>query len=297
MYKKRKMILLTVIITLLVLPVTSVEAAKCPTPSTISVQKVKGKITRFEETITLNIPEFGLPPGAYYRTSVYAVKVKGGVVLIDCGDDTLAEDLYQAVSNKFKKPIKAVYVTHYHADHAGGGSYFQSLGIPVYAPLAEAGPIQLGANVGPGLPDEFTYQGYTPDGYYEHIELLDGFEVIPAPGHTPGAVHIEYEKGNNEYLFTADTILPMAEDDESLLDFTFELSFQTAVQNYELEDAGYGTFWSDQQDTLYELLDEADEYKRVLTGHTPTLRRKKITAYIMHTIGILEMIPSIPPMP
>ncbi len=291
---KSRLLLLTIIITSLVLPILPVEAKKCPIPSTISVEKINGRITKFEETIPLDVPEMGIPSGAYYRVSVYAVKVRRGVVLIDCGDDALASDLYQAVSATFRRPIRAVYLTHYHADHAGGGEYFQSMGIPVYAPQAEGGFIQLGAQLG-GLPDAFTYSGYTPDGYYEDIDLYRGFEVIPAPGHTSGAVHIEYNKGRRSFLFTADTILPMMEDDDpSPLDFTFELNFQTAVQNYEAEVAGYGTFWTDQQATLTSMMTDIECYRLVLTGHAGVLDSDDSLGYLMYTLGTLAVIPTLP---
>jgi len=93
---------------------------------------------------------------------VYGVKIGNGVVLIDAGDDSLAEELYQAVTQTLNKPIIAIYLTHYHADHAGAGAFFQELGIPVYAPMEDAMFIMIGANLQPGSPDEFTYAGYTP---------------------------------------------------------------------------------------------------------------------------------------
>lgn len=291
---KSRVLLLTIIITSLILPILPVEAKKCPIPSTITVEKINGRITKFEETIPLDIPGMGLPEDAYYRVSVYAVKVRRGVVLIDCGDEALASDLYQAVSATFRRPIKAVYLTHYHADHAGGGEYFQSMGIPVYAPQAEGFFIQLGAQLG-GVPDAFTYTGYTPDGYYENIDLYSEFDVIPAPGHTSGNVHIEYCKGRRSYLFTADTILPMMEDDDpSPLDFTFELNFQTAVQNYEAEVAEFGTFWTDQQATLTTMIPEIESYRLVLTGHAGVLGSDNSLGFVIYTLGTLAAIPTVP---
>lgn len=293
---KRKILLITFIVAVLVLPVIPVGAKKCPLPSSITVEKISSKITRFKEKIPLELPDSPLsnpplPEDAFYTVSVYAVKVRGGIVLIDCGDEELATDLYEAVSIIFSQPITAVYVTHYHADHAGAGSYFQTLGIPVYAPEAEAGAILLGAAVQPGIPDAFTYEGYTPNGYYEAVELERGFKIVLAPGHTPGAVHVEYTKGSKSYLFTADTLLPMGSFNPFDPDFTYELSFQTAYQNYELELLGYGTAWTDQLNTLNGMLDDISSYELVLTGHTPILTAEEASNYITYTMGVFPPIP------
>jgi len=288
---KRRLLLITFIISVLVLPVVPVGAKKSGF-SNITVERINSKITRFEETIPLNIPDPRIPDGASYKVSVYGVKVRGGVVLIDCGDDTLAEELYRTISCIYRrKRIKAVYLTHYHADHAGAGLYFQQKGIPVYAPEAEAMFIQMGANLQTGIPDEFTYEGYTPDGYYEYIDLEKGFETIPAPGHTFGAVHIEYNKGRGSYLFTADTILSMETFDPVDPEYTYELTLQTAIQNYDLEVNGVGPFWTMQLQTLNEMLETVDDYDLVLTGHTPVLDDDEASTYISSTIETLGYFP------
>lgn len=293
-HRSKKTLLITFIIAVLALPVMPVGATKNQLPSNITVERISSKITRFEETIPLNIPDPRIPEGATYQVSVYGVKVRGGIVLIDCGDDTLAEDLYQAVSMIYSQPIKAVYVTHYHADHAGAGSYFQSMGIPVYAPEEEFEEIQIGAKVQPGMiPDEFTYEGYLPDGDYGEVELERGFEIISAPGHTLGAVHIEYSKGNKNYLFTSDTILPIGTFDPVDPDYTYELTFQTAYQNYQLETMELDPLWSLQLDTLNGMLGEVDDYDLVLNGHTPVLNAEEASVYVLSTIGILNYFPFI----
>jgi|GEM_PF-1891095 glyoxylase-like metal-dependent hydrolase (beta-lactamase superfamily II) len=300
---KRRILLITFIVAILVLPVVPVGAKKQAISSSIRIEKITSKITRFEETIPLNIPGQMLPPGAYYTASVYAVKVKGGIVLIDCGDETLADDLYKAVSKTYERPIKAVYLTHYHADHAGGGKYFQDIGIPVYGPAGDAGPIYLGADFTiinpnlPPIPEEFTYEGYVIDGTLEYTELEREFEIIQAPGHTPGAVHIKYTKGNKDYLFTADTILPMMADGQSQLDMTAVLTIGTAYENYLNENPGTFEPWSDQLTTLNGMLADISDYELVLTGHTPELNSIDVSTYIGYTIQILGSFEFGPPFP
>ncbi len=56
-----------------------------------------------------------------------------------------------------------------------------------------------------GIPDEFTYTGYSPDKYYETDELEPGFSWMPEIGHTGGAISIQYSKDDHNYLFSADT--------------------------------------------------------------------------------------------
>jgi glyoxylase-like metal-dependent hydrolase (beta-lactamase superfamily II) len=289
--KKNRILLITFIIVSMVLPVIPVEAKKT-LPESITVERINSRITHFEETIPLNIP--GLtPPGAYYRVSVFAVKLQGGIILVDCGDEALAADLYKTVTSTFGRPIKGVYLTHYHADHAGGGAYFQSKDIPVYSPMMEAWFIVQGANVSAGIPDAFTYSGYVPNGYYENTELYKEFGIIPAPGHTMGAVHIEFKKGGKSYLFAADTILPMETDMQSPLDFTYLLTTQTAYQNYMSELAGYGPFCSGQLDTLNNLQASLESYDMVLAGHTPELEYGNAALYVGYTIGTLMYFPYI----
>ena len=289
-----KRLIITSIIALLLAPSLAVSGLSVSQTPGIKVEKITSKITRFEETIQLSYSQnLPVPEGAFYRVSVYGVKIGNGVVLIDAGDDSLAEELYQAVTQTLHKPIIAVYLTHYHADHAGAGAFFQELGIPVYAPMGDAMFIMAGANLQPGIPDEFTYAGYTPEKYYETDALEPGFSWMPEIGHTAGAISIQYDKDDKSYLFSADTILPMFTDNTNQLDLTYDLTVGTAYQNYGLTMMGYGTFWYDQLDTLYGMLGSVGGYDLVLTGHTPVLDSTQVINYIGYTIATLEYFPYI----
>jgi len=286
-------VFIMLIAVILLVPTTSVGAKEFKKNDSIVEDRISEDVIRFEETISLDLPpEYGtVPVGAYYRVNVYGVDVGDGVVLIDCGDEALAKELYKSVHKAFKKPILAVYLTHYHADHAGGGSYFQSKGVQVYSPMAEMYFISAGANVGGApIPDQFTYAGYTPDYSYEYGVLEAGFTVVPEPGHTMGEVSIAYTSGDASYLFSSDTILPMMTDDVDDLDMTFEITFNTAYQNY-LNSNPFYDLYGTQLATLGGMMPTVAAYDYALTGHISPLDGYTAAYYVGYTIGTLEYFP------
>lgn len=291
--QRKKIVLSLLIIATLIMPTLSASAKIYKKNDSIEEYEVSNGVIRFEEIIPINIPpEYGsMPEGAYYRVNVYGVDIGEGVVLIDCGDDLLAKELYKSVHKAFKKPVVAVYLTHYHADHAGGGSYFQSKGVPVYSPMAETYFIMAGANVGGNpIPDQFTYTGYMPDYSYEYGSLEDGFSVAPEPGHTMGEVSITYSSSDATYLFTSDTILPMMSDDVNDLDMTYELTIGTAYQNY-LNSVPEYDLYSTQLATLNAMQYAVFGYDYVLTGHINLMDAYTAAYYIGYTIGTLQYFP------
>ena len=48
--------------------------------------------------------------------------------------------------------------------------------------------------------------GIVPVTFAVRHSLGEGFELVPTPGHTPGATAYLYERGGHRYLFTGDTI-------------------------------------------------------------------------------------------
>jgi len=288
-----KLMLTIIIVSLLSTPVLSASAKKYDKPGAIPAYHITKKVIRFEEQLTLSFTEWGgmsLPEGAYYTVNVYGVDVGNGVILIDSGDDDLASELYKSVTAAFNKPILAVYLTHYHSDHAGGGQYFKSIGIPVYAPASEMGLILAGANpLSEPLPPDFTYEGYMPDYSYEESELYPRFEILPDAGHTMGQVAIQYRHGHTRYLFSADTILPMP-DDPYNLDITDMVTMITAVQNYQNSVPEYDLYGT-QLATLNGLLEIVGGYDYVLTGHNDPMDSATALGYIQYTIGVLESFP------
>ena len=247
LHKKQSMILIfiLIIINMLVTPIFIVSAKQYKKNDSIEEYVISNDIMRFEETIVLNIPpEYGmeLPEGSYYKVNVYGIDVGEGIILVDCGDEDQAKELYKSVKKAFKKPILAVYLTHGHVDHAGAGSYFQRKGVPVYSYSYEVPLIQAGAyDPSYPAPDQFTYEGYTPDFMYEYAEEAEGFTIEYTPGHTMGSVSIRYDSECGSYLFTGDSIFEAPSMDP--LDYSFTLSWYTAYQIWEFSNMpGYPDF-------------------------------------------------------
>ena len=289
-----KLFLSLILITILITPTISVSAKRFKKHDSIEEHIISENVIRFEEKIILNIPpEYGmeLPEGAYYKVNIYGIDVGDGVVLIDCGDEDYVKNLYKSVRKAFKKPVIAVYLTHGHADHAGGGAYFQRKGIPVYSHSFEVPFIEAGAS-DPAYPapDQFLYTGFTPDYNYTCAEEEEGFSIIHTPGHTMGSVSIKYESDGGSYLFTGDTIFEKPSPDP--LDFSFTLSWYTAYQLWELSNTpGYPDFigtWQMSVNHLGMIVPNADT---VCPGHGADYPSAYAPPYLGLTSMILDALP------
>ena len=296
MIKKRyrsKLILSLIIITILITPTISVSAKRFKKHDSIEEYVLSDDVIRFEEKIILNIPpEYGmeLPEGAYYKVNIYGIDIGDGIVLIDCGDEDYAKNLYKSVRKAFKKPVLAVYLTHGHADHAGAGTYFQRKGVPVYSHSYEVPLIESGA-YDPSVPDQFTYTGFMPDYLYEYAEEEEGFSIIYTPGHTMGSVSISYNSDCGSYLFTGDTIFESPSEDP--LDFSFTLSWYTAYQLWELSNTpGYPDFIGTWQMRVSYLGLIIPSYGTVCPGHgTDYSSLYDKNYYLGLTSMVLEALP------
>lgn len=324
---------LILILSLSMLPLTvqakrgkskKVKPWKLPKKGKIETYPLGNGLTMFKEYIplspelmanNLDLPVEELPDGLFYTVNVFALEVPipvsdvydedddaddeddectdTMVILIDVGDQRLAKKLFKAVKKAYKQKPDAVYVTHYHSDHAGGGTYFQKKDVPVYAPMTEGMFIELGAAVSPEVPPEFTYKGYTPDHYYELSTLAPGFDIIEASGHTMGAVHVEYRSDYTAFLFTSDTILPRESDKVNELDMTYLLTVGTAYQNYLNSNLPpvFFDFYHEQLETLDETSSTVWGYELILNGHTPALEPMYAAGYITATIMTMGHFP------
>ena len=290
--QRSKLVLSIILVITLITPTISVSAKGFKKGKSIEVHEISEKIVRFEEKIILDIPpEYGmeLPKRAYYKVNIYGIDVGDGVVLIDCGDEDYVRKLYRTVRKTFNKPVIAVYLTHGHADHAGGGAYLQKRRIPVYSHSYEAPLIESGA-YDPYAPDQFTYRGYTPDYNYSDVELIEGFSILHTPGHTMGSVSISYESEEMGYLFTGDTIFESPSEDP--LDFSFTLSWYTALQLWELSNTpGYPDFigtWQMSINYLEMIVPGAD---MICPGHGAEYPSLYSSSYLDLTSMILAALP------
>jgi glyoxylase-like metal-dependent hydrolase (beta-lactamase superfamily II) len=181
-------------------------------------------------------------------TTVYVIRTPQGLLMIDAlgaGDaaGTTAQ-LESQLLPGFQKlgldpaQVKIVLVTHGHADHFGGASYFQErYGSKVYVSVAdwnlmENPPARGRGGRGPAGPP-------TPLPKHD-AELHDGDAValgdlrvsaIAVPGHTPGAMGFIFPVKDNgkrhvAALFGGAWLTPQILSDEALQ------TFQTSVQRF-----------------------------------------------------------------
>ena len=140
-------------------------------------------------------------------TNVHLVVKDGAAFLVDSGYERNAPQLEADVRGAGVDPakLKAIVISHAHADHAGGALYFhQHFGVPVIVGDGDQGMYTAGKNE-PLCPtglignlrrrgdESATYSGSAPDIIVaDTLELkeLTGLEakVIHQPGHTRGSL-------------------------------------------------------------------------------------------------------------
>lgn len=165
------------------------------------------KIERIASSVWhVHVPGKTLPP--YDGTECYWVGASDDrVILIDSGDGSPAaqEALRQSLEDLGKPTVQAIYITHYHPDHAGGAFWAQeTFGAPVYAHTQELDRIrQL-------LP----HCVCTPfDGGLIEVGSV-GVQAFCAPGHTSGQLNFWIEAegcllaGDNVLGRTTTVIIP-----------------------------------------------------------------------------------------
>ncbi len=145
---------------------------------------------------------------------VYLVRTDAGLVLLDSGLYRHADDLLSGMTAAGLDPetIVLACATHFHCDHVGGlGWWRERFGFEVVAHERAAGPMEEGDRIVTGayLPYCGFDEEFIPcpvDRKVEGGEVFElggkFFEVIFAPGHTVGSIHIRCGKA----LFAGDTL-------------------------------------------------------------------------------------------
>ena len=164
---------------------------------------------------------------ASYLTCSYIVRTAHGLILVDAGMDSDGEDIHTGLRamKAHVTDVRAILLTHWHNDHSAGAQAIHALsGAPVYYHrgdepqfTGEAGATgarkwlsdripELGFLVlfkgllGESAPRAVAAQHFVHDGDV----VLNDFEVIGTPGHTPG--HVSYFYRPERALFAGDAL-------------------------------------------------------------------------------------------
>jgi hydroxyacylglutathione hydrolase len=140
-------------------------------------------------------------------SNVYLIRKANTAVMVDAGSPGDREALIAALAARGVAlgQVKAVVVTHAHADHAGNARWLQTQGAQVVLGASDAAvaargtndPLHatdlLGALLAPVF--MFPFEAFTPDVAVDReLDLADrGFpelHVVPVPGHTAGSIAI-----------------------------------------------------------------------------------------------------------
>ncbi len=164
---------------------------------------------------------------ASYLTCSYLVRTARGLVLVDAGMDSGGADVHAGLTALGARPdeIRAILLTHWHNDHPAGAAAIHRLNrAPVYYHrgdlaqfsgqggargvrrwisdrIPEMGVLVLAKGLlGESVPEPVMAQHFVEDGEI----VLDDFEVIATPGHTPG--HVAYFYRPEGALFAGDAL-------------------------------------------------------------------------------------------
>lgn len=164
---------------------------------------------------------------ASYLTCSYIVRTSSGLVLVDAGMDSEGADIHTGLRalNAGVKEVRAILLTHWHNDHSAGAQAIHALtGAPVYYHqgdeaqftghagatgirrwvsdrIPEIGFLVLFKGLlGEAAPRAVAAQHFVQDGDV----VLNDFEVVATPGHTPG--HVAYFYRPERALFAGDAL-------------------------------------------------------------------------------------------
>ena len=194
--------------------------------------------SRFRGDSTIDpqqVPRLGqstvtLVPGLHYLgrlfpSAAYAIETSVGLVLIDSGVSPDAEPVRRELAGLGLdwRRIRAILLTHVHADHSGGAEFLRAnTGAMIHAGAGDAESLRA------GKPHEALFSFFAmPD--TAHPTTLDvelhgdeiltfgdtRIQVISTPGHTPGSTCYLMERGSLRAMFTGDVIMKFLDDDQA----------------------------------------------------------------------------------
>jgi glyoxylase-like metal-dependent hydrolase (beta-lactamase superfamily II) len=163
-----------------------------------------------------------LAPGLYLLgknspAAVYLIETSQGLVLIDSGLEAKAEVVREQIGQLGFDvlQLRAILLTHVHADHSLGAEYLRSLtGATVYAGQGDEEVLRRGG------PREAFFSIYSMPEISTHATTVDvklkggetiafgetRFTVLAAPGHTTGSMCYLLERPGLSALFAGDVV-------------------------------------------------------------------------------------------
>lgn len=172
-------------------------------------------------------PELWCLNNPSYLSCSYLLRTAQGIWLFDAGMDSGGADMLSALAEMGASPqeVTAIFLTHWHNDHAAGAAALQALsGAPVYCHALEI-PFLSRATATRGWRSRLAdacpewglfvlFKGMFGNAIPRAIERLSpleagdtpfaGLEVLATPGHTAG--HLAYYYRPGRMLFCGDAI-------------------------------------------------------------------------------------------
>jgi len=186
---------------------TAVVLAACGGPQFEAVGLTHARVEPAPIAPGVPIAPIAIERIALRWSNVYLVRKPDAAILVDAGSPSDRDALAAALAARgvTLSQIKAVVVTHAHADHAGCARWLQTQGAAVVLGAGDAAvaargtndPLRatnlLGALLAPVF--MFPFDAFTADVAVAHeIDLADrGFpelRVVPVPGHTAGSLAV-----------------------------------------------------------------------------------------------------------
>jgi ribonuclease/clavin/mitogillin len=146
----------------------------------------------------------------YHSTNYYAIDVRGGRLLVDCGWPGSLSQFTAQMKRKGISPseIKYLLVTHFHPDHAGLVDEFKQLGARLILLESQVGALEPTADpTASGIPSfvHISAENNNLLKFKDSRRFLSSLdlagEIIPTPGHSDDSVTLILDDGS---AFTGD---------------------------------------------------------------------------------------------
>ncbi|MBC8003473.1 MAG: MBL fold metallo-hydrolase [Opitutaceae bacterium] len=187
---------------------------------------------QFPLTNELRPDVIAVAPGIYLLgktapAAVYLVETSEGLVMIDSGLDSNADSVKRQVAKLGfdLADLKAILITHVHADHSLGAAHLRELThAKIYSGRADAEMLRSAdsreaffSTFDMPNPIHATPVDVELDGGEEIAFAETRFSVIATPGHTPGGLCYLLERDGLRVLFTGDVIQNLSRPSRGLM--------------------------------------------------------------------------------